>query len=169
MEAAGKTQWYIGAPNGVVICVRAARHGQLSGELYHSYSDESVPFESLKQMTLAMERLYDWLQFPRRGTNSRSFTTAERPTAIQTERRKLVSDETLLSKHGDIGTFIVRVQHRQNSSWQGRITWMEEDRTIQFRSVWEMIKLMESAVDTVSAQESESASGEPTWFGVEEN
>ena len=71
-----------------------------------------------------------------------------------------MSDEALLTKHGDIGTFIVRVQHRQNSSWQGRITWMEEDRTIQFRSVWEMIKLIESAVDSVSAGENEEIS----WF-----
>ena len=71
-----------------------------------------------------------------------------------------MSDEQLLSKHGDIGTFIVRVQHRQNSSWQGRITWMEEDKTIQFRSVWEMVKLIESAVDTVSKDED---GNEPTW------
>ena len=74
-----------------------------------------------------------------------------------------MSDETLLAKHGDIGTFIVRVQHRQNSSWQGRITWMEEDRTIQFRSVWEMIKLIESAVDRVSHEDGD----ETTWFPEE--
>ena len=72
-----------------------------------------------------------------------------------------MSDENLLSKHGDIGTFIVRVQHRQNSSWQGRLTWMEQDKTISFRSVWEMIKLIESAVDTVSQQEE---ADKPAWF-----
>ena len=75
-----------------------------------------------------------------------------------------MSDESLLSKHGDIGTFIVRVQHRQNSSWQGRITWMEDDKTVCFRSIWEMIKLIENAVDTVSDQEEE---GEQTWFSPE--
>ncbi len=71
-----------------------------------------------------------------------------------------MSDEQLLQKHGDIGTFIVRVQHRQNSSWQGRITWMEEDKTIQFRSVWEMVKLIENAMDTVSTSEEGE---EPRW------
>ena len=73
-----------------------------------------------------------------------------------------MSDDALLSKHGDIGTFIVRVQHRQNSSWQGRITWMEEDKTVQFRSVWEMIKLIESAVDLVSEPEN---APEEAWLG----
>ena len=84
---------------------------------------------------------------------------------IRNERKRIMSDNSLLSRHGDIGTFIVRVQHRQNSSWQGRITWMEQDRTIQFRSVWEMIKLIESAVNTVS--EEEDLAGE-AWFRDEE-
>ena len=83
---------------------------------------------------------------------------------VGSDMKKIMNDDALLSKHGDIGTFIVRVQHRQNSSWQGRITWMEEDKTIQFRSVWEMIKLIESAVDMVSEQERES---EENWFDTE--
>ena len=76
-----------------------------------------------------------------------------------------MKDDQILSKHGEIGTFIVRVQHRQNSSWQGRITWMEEDKTIQFRSVWEMIKLIESAVNSIS--ESEEEEPEENWFSPE--
>lgn len=66
-----------------------------------------------------------------------------------------MKDDQILSKHGEIGTFIVRVQHRQNSSWQGRLTWVDQDQTVNFRSIWEMIKLIESAVDTVSEPEDE--------------
>ena len=54
---------------------------------------------------------------------------------------------------GDMGTFVVHVQHRQNSSWQGRITWMDKNKTVYFRSIWEMIKLVAGALDTVSVQE----------------
>ena len=64
-----------------------------------------------------------------------------------------MNDDELLSKHGDLGTFILRVQHRQNSTWQGRITWVNENTTLQFRSVWELTKLIEEALDTVSEQE----------------
>ena len=64
-----------------------------------------------------------------------------------------MKDEELLNRHGDLGTFIVRVQHRQNSSWQGRITWMDQNKTVYFRSIWEMIKMVEEALNTVSAQE----------------
>ncbi|MBR0352883.1 MAG: hypothetical protein IJH53_06725 [Oscillospiraceae bacterium] len=74
-----------------------------------------------------------------------------------------MKDEELLSRHGDLGTFIVRVQHRQNSSWQGRITWMEKDKTISFRSIWEMVKLIENAVDTVSVSPDEDEEGYQSW------
>ena len=156
-----KTQHYIGAPNGVVLCIHQYNTGELAGEYYHSYSHRPVPFQGIGQMTRRMEQFYDWLRFPFPGTSTRSFGPEKLPERQTQERKKIMNDEELLSKHGDIGTFIVRVQHRQNSSWQGRITWMEEDRTIQFRSVWEMIKLIESAVDSVSRQDQEE---ETNWF-----
>ncbi len=159
------TQWYIGAPNGVVLCIHGNHEGELWGEFYHSYSEQPVPFQGIGQMTLRMEKLFDWLRFPYPGTNNRSFGEIPPPTRETHERNRIMSDEVLLSKHGDIGTFIVRVQHRQNSSWQGRITWMEEDRTIQFRSVWEMIKLIESAVDQVSEPEDKE---NYSWFAEDE-
>ncbi len=158
----GKTQWYIGAPNGVVLCVNGSNEGDLSGVFYHSYSTEAVPFSGIGQMVLRMEKLYDYLRFPYPGTNSRTFGEEKKLTRLTEERKKIMSDDALLSKHGDIGTFIVRVKHRQNSSWQGRITWMEEDKTVQFRSVWEMIKLIESAVDLVSEPEN---APEEAWLG----
>ena len=159
-----RTQWYIGAPNGIVLCVNAVSGGRVQGELYHSYSRDPVPFSNMGEMTFAMERVYDTLKFPHPSTNTRTFVPAKSAGEVFQERSRIMSDESLLSKHGDIGTFIVRVQHRQNSSWQGRITWMEEDKTVCFRSIWEMIKLIENAVDTVSDQEEE---GEQTWFSPE--
>ena len=72
-----------------------------------------------------------------------------------------MSDEELLSKHGDLGTFIIRVQHRQNSSWQGRITWSERNKTVYFRSIWEMIRLIADALDRVGGKEGEITV--PNW------
>ena len=155
-----KTQWYIGAPNGIILCIHKMRGHEPSGQLYHSYSELPQPFQSFDEMARIMEQFYDAIHYPHPGTNRRSFAREEQPAPIL-ERTKIMSDEKLLSKHGDIGTFIVRVQHRQNSSWQGRLTWMEKDQTLSFRSVWEMIKQIESAVDTVSDQEDDSVAA--TW------
>ena len=64
-----KTQWYIGAPNGVVLCINRNNEGELAGEFYHSYSESRSPLRASGQMTLRMEQLYDWLNFPHPGTN----------------------------------------------------------------------------------------------------
>ncbi len=158
-----KTQLYIGTPNGVIVCVNETRSDSgFLGVIYHSYSENAVPFESVDQMLYSMSQLYDDHQFPHSSTNERSFVESKKSKTHLVGKERIMSDDKLLQKRGDIGTFIVRVQHRQNSSWQGRITWMEEDKTIQFRSTWEMVKLIGSAVDSVS--EPEESGQEPTWF-----
>ncbi|MBM6948044.1 hypothetical protein H6A20_05110 [Mordavella massiliensis] len=58
-----------------------------------------------------------------------------------------MGDAELLKKHGDRGTFIVRVQHRQHSSWQGVVTWAEQQKTVPFRSALELLKLIDGALD----------------------
>ena len=156
-----KTQWYIGAPNGVILCVDEIHGGEPLGRLYHSYRTDHQAFSNAEQMILLMEDLYDALNFPYPGTNERSFTPTKKTQTHYTEGDRIMKDDALLSKHGDLGTFIVRVQHRQNSSWQGRITWMEQDKTINFRSVLEMIKLIENAVNTVSGEDAEEET--PNW------
>ena len=65
------------------------------------------------------------------------------------------------SKHSDIGTFVVRVMQHQNGTWQGRITWVDEDKSMNFRSVWEMVKLIENAVDSVCDEEDREET--PQW------
>ena len=96
-------------------------------------------------------------------TDVNAFACADGSVRVFSALMDIMSDEELLSKHGALGTFIVRVQHRQNSSWQGRITWMEKNKTVYFRSIWEMIKLVAGALDTVSTQE--ESPKEPSWEG----
>ncbi|MBE5889536.1 MAG: hypothetical protein E7282_01055 [Lachnospiraceae bacterium] len=56
-------------------------------------------------------------------------------------------DEEILEEHGELGTFIIRVQHRQHSSWQGRVTWLDENKTVYFRSELELMKLIDGALN----------------------
>ena len=147
------TQWYLGAPNAVVLCVDSVQPGQgFAGRAYHAYSEEAFAFDEPAQVLKAMESLYDRMQFPFPNTTMRTFGQTGAPAATPAgrqqpeERTKVMSDKALLEKHGDLGTFIVRVQQRQNSTWQGRITWMDEDKSVNFRSIWEMVHLIEEAV-----------------------
>ena len=142
---------YIGAPNGIVLCIDSLNQRGCSGCFYHAYQREATPFQSLGEMLFRMEEFFDKLNFPRRGNTDRNFIEPEPPGGKpqrpqQQEGVKVMSDKELLGQHGKSETFIVRVQHRQNNTWQGRITWADKNKTLNFRSIWEMVHLMENAI-----------------------
>lgn len=45
------------------------------------------------------------------------------------------------------GTFIVKIMNTQNSTWQGSLTWVEEQKTQNFRSALEMIKMIDGVLE----------------------
>ena len=49
---------------------------------------------------------------------------------------------------GSAATFEMRVLFRQNASWQGELLWLEKNTRQSFRSVLELITLMDSALRT---------------------
>jgi len=51
-------------------------------------------------------------------------------------------------------TFIVEIKCRQNHTWQGTVCWIEHDETVPFRSVLELLKLIESAAKDKSPDQS---------------
>lgn len=44
-------------------------------------------------------------------------------------------------------TFIVNILGRQNSTWQGSVTWVAEQKVQHFRSALELLKLIDGALD----------------------
>ena len=55
-------------------------------------------------------------------------------------------------------TFVVHVISQENATWQGQVTWLDEKETKSFRSLLELIKLMDEAAQ--SGQESPPAGNE---------
>ena len=147
-----QSQKYIGIPNGIVLCINERSPHSVSAVMWHGYREDGIPVTDEGQLLFEMDAFFNEINYPFPATTTRSFQEPEAPHRRK-EHNRVMSDEKLLEKHGDLGTFIIRVQQRQNSSWQGRITWVEENKTMNFRSMWEMVKLIDSALDTVSADE----------------
>ena len=51
------------------------------------------------------------------------------------------------------GTFIIRVENNTHNTWQGEIVWADANKTERFRSVLELFKLMDEALETPSVQQ----------------
>ena len=54
--------------------------------------------------------------------------------------------ETFEQNYGEKATFIVKIEYRQNATWQGRVTWLDQKETRCFRSMLELIRLLDTAV-----------------------
>ena len=62
----------------------------------------------------------------------------------QTGLDKVIIEE---AKSGKLATFAVKILFRQNAGWQGLIKWCEGNCEESFRSVLEMLLLMNSALE----------------------
>ena len=159
----GGSQAYIGTPVGVVLCVDAlgsdaANTGKagilndIDALLWHGYSKDPIKVNVPEHMLRAMEDLFELINYPRATTTQRSFSQ-EAPIYSQgtpSSVERYLEDFELLDKRGKLATFIIRVQQRQNSNWQGRITWVEKGRTLRFVTIMEMVRLIETALKSCS-------------------
>ena len=53
------------------------------------------------------------------------------------------------------GTFVVKIEHCCNETWQGEVVWAEENRREKFRSALELMKLMDEAMKISKGQQEE--------------
>ena len=121
-----------------VVCVDSYENGVLTGRFYNPYLKHGATFQSLTQFLLKMEQTLDTMNLPQSFTAVRAFAPPPPPSAA--------SPPTPAQQEGALATFALRVIFRQNSSWQGSITWLEAGREQSFRSVLELIFLMDSAL-----------------------
>lgn len=107
------------------------------------WCDETAqtPFASAIEMLELMRETVERAGFP--DAYDRIKTFAEPRKTPDREGRLQDTD----FREGELATFAVKVLFRQNSSWQGIIIWLEGQREESFRSVYEMLMLMDSALE----------------------
>ena len=108
----GKRTYYIGSPNGVILCVDKRLNGETIGRIYHAYSKEAIHISGMEEMIVYLEGFFDRLGFPFPGTDEKTFRISGKKTEREERMIKVMREEDILENHGDAGTFIIRVQHR---------------------------------------------------------
>lgn len=121
----------------VLICVDSYKNGEPRGQLYLP-GQQGERFESLSQFLLRAERLLEQSGTLQSFTTPRTFALAKPLPAAPCD----VSELT----RGASATFEMRVLFRQHASWQGELLWLEQGDRQSFRSVLELITLMDSAL-----------------------
>jgi len=129
--------------------------GLIKGSLHNRYLETPFVFYSLLRMIDKMEEVFDEKKFPQAFLKPRTFEEARgkvgrNKSVKQIKAAKVVTEDVDQSLYEGPGnakcTFDINVRYRQNASWQGHIFWVEKALNQNFRSVLEMIKLIDEAM-----------------------
>jgi len=134
----------------LIICVDEVDGIFAKGRLFSAYLQSEHPFTCFEDIIHLSELIFDLNSFPQAAFGRRYFRTPSEKHKIKREdimQNLQVIDEKEL-KRGDKGTFVVRVMFRQNATWQGTVSWVEGGKTQNFRSMLELIHLLEDALGT---------------------
>ena len=121
----------------ITICVDNYEEGILKGRFYHA-AQGMCRFQSLAQFLLKMESVLEEMQEPQSYTAKRTFSTMRFPDEYP--------ENDSVFRKGDKATFELNVLFRQHSSWQGTVVWKDRKFEQNFRSVLELILLLDSAL-----------------------
>ena len=121
-----------------IVCIDNYENGILSGRMYNAYIPDGDSFHSTIEFLKKMESMLDEMKFPQSFRANRVFCQLPEP--------KVAAPPMGSPPSGAYGTFHLKVLFRQNASWQGSVTWVEGHREESFRSVLELLLLMDSAV-----------------------
>lgn len=109
------------------------------GKFCQTCQGEVTDFHGLMQLMVKMENAMEAAEEgPQSFTTMRTFSVPPFFTAKY--------EEAEFSAAGKVATFSVQVMFRMNSTWQGRVTWLEGQQSQSFRSALELMMLMNSAL-----------------------
>ncbi len=120
----------------IVVCVDTYDSSVMRGRFY-SPSHEGENFESLTQLLVKAEQVLEDSGQPQSYTIPRQFSE------LLPECR---GDLPVCPSRGKRATFELRILFRQHTSWQGVLHWQEKSQEQSFRSVLELVLLMDNAL-----------------------
>ena len=135
-----KSQQYDNLFRKTIICIDRYENKVPIGRLYHASSETGTAFHGTMNLLLSLESMLEEMKGPQSFSNRRTFRTSEERVISS------VTAETV--REGKMATFALRILFRQNASWQGSVFWYDGKQGESFRSVLELLMLMDSALST---------------------
>lgn len=133
--------------SSVRVCVDERDKEYFFGKVCHQELREPETFHDINEMVLKIDEVFDLIKYPEASTKHRTFGKPQGSKIHKADETEQKMEENTKDTAGKKATFIVKVQYRQNATWQGQVVWVEKNQTKQFRSALELIKLIDSATE----------------------
>ena len=146
--------------NALGICIDEYSLGEMHGRIYSPFREEPIAFNSAITLIKNINDIFDDGDYPQSTMRVRGFNRNSKDTkSALRDEKAAVGDPSKVTNirsniRGKKATFGVKVMFRQNASWQGTVNWIEKNREESFRSVLELLMLMDS---TFEAEQSAAA------------
>ena len=127
-----------------LVCVDSYSGGVMKGRFFDPWQ-EMEAFSSLSQFLIRMEQFLDQRQQPQSDTEVRTFSSFLETSAPEGSPSGI--------RRGEQATFELQILFRRHSSWQGTLHWRETGMEQSFRSVLELVILMDSALRSLEIRQ----------------
>ncbi len=134
-----------------IIAVDAYDEVRFCAKLYNPFYKECIQINSFQQLIKELDALMNEIGCPMSGMEKRSFVKSSR----ENERAMFIPNKTQ-APSGKVATFAMKIQYRNNASWQGIVKWLEGEAEEYFRSVLEFFWLLDSAMTAQEASKEEN-------------
>lgn len=125
----------------------------LEGEFRNLYVEESEKFNSISEFIYKLELMLEQINVPkatnccRKGWGDPIKFKCGDDSAVPPKPMKFLENPSMaeIGKSGQF--FLIHIRYRCNSSWQGEIRWLRKNCTMMFRSVLELVMVLQSTVN----------------------
>ena len=132
--------------NSARICIDYYDNGIPKGRIFPVSQDSAIDFVGWMTLIKELNRFMDVYDFPQAGMKLRAFQLSIQGVKGKDEgltKTKQVANEWV---RGNLATFKLRILFRQNATWQGTLHWRERGKEERFRSVLELMSLVDSCL-----------------------
>ncbi len=136
---------YAAGYNQVWVYIEGHDGADMQGLLFHPGLEMAWRFNGLVKLMQRCEQIYNALDYPSPAYRLRNIRAKKESEGKELDDLKEES-VGFVPQDKEKPTFIIRVQYRQNASWQGSVQWVEKGMKRNFRSTLELIKLMDEAI-----------------------
>jgi len=135
-----ETDMYNYNNTGITVCIDKSINGILSGRLLCPILPSPWNFTDVGSMLLQMEEMLDTIGYPCAFQRLRSFLEENQKFTKPNYTEKVIP---ILpeQKKGELMTLVVRINSRQNASWQG-VAETEDGKAIRFESCLMFLKAL---------------------------
>lgn len=127
----------------IIISVDSYDGKVMAGRLWYGREGNEAAFSGLMQLLLLTEKV---LGEQRRPAEDRCKSFVH-PDPAQAEQEEF---QPACPTRGTLATFCMHILFRQNTSWQGLLTWVDAKQEETFRSALELAVLLDSALTYAS-------------------